>query len=119
MSDIGQFFCTITDNYNMGKEFGVILEGLIKSRKISVRQFAKEIGQNQSTVSEWVGKNGRFPKSPDILKTIAKYFNVTIHELLYGEPEESQFQISELLEKTEIHTGLYEITIKKVTKKLE
>lgn len=107
----------LTDNKIMSKEFGVILDELIKARKISVRQFAKEIGQKPSTVNEWVGKNGRFPTSPEILKDIANYFQISIHELLYGEPDKNSFPIAGLLQKTEIHTGLYEITIKKVEQK--
>ena len=108
----------VSDNIPMSnKEFGTILEQLIKARKISVRQFAKEIGQKPSSVNEWTGKNARFPTSPAILKDIANYFSISVHELLYGEPDKNTFPISELLQKTEIHTGLYEITIKKVDQK--
>lgn len=116
-SDFELYSLLVTDNTLMSKEFGVILDELIKARKISVRQFAKDIGQKPSTVNEWTGKNARFPASPEILKDIANYFQISIHELLYGEPDKNSFPISELLQKTEIHTGLYEITIKKVDQK--
>lgn len=101
----------------MSKEFGVILDELIKARKISVRQFAKDIGQKPSTVNEWVGRNGRFPTSPEILKDIANYFQITIHELLYGEPEKNTIPITELFQKKDIFSGTFEITIKKVDQK--
>lgn len=102
------------DNYCM-KKFGITLEDLIKSKNLSTRQFAKEIGEKSSTVSEWCGPGGRFPSNPEILRKISNYFNISIHELLYGEPDPTQNTLSNLLEKSQIFTGLYEITIKKVS----
>lgn len=104
----------MTDNIVMSKEFGVILEDLIKSRNLSVRQFSKDIGLKPSTVNEWIGKNGRFPSSPDIIKKLARYFEITVHELLYGEPEESS-SLDKILNKEEVFSGVYEITLKKVS----
>ncbi|MCB0390546.1 MAG: helix-turn-helix transcriptional regulator [Bdellovibrionales bacterium] len=96
--------------------FGINLEKLIKEKGWSIRQFAKRIGVSPKTCQEWCGKEGRFPNSPDILKDIADVFEVSIHELLFGEPDPREM-IGAILDKTEIHTGLYEITIKKVKEK--
>lgn len=93
--------------------FGKTLESLINRHNLSVRQFAQKIGVSPKTVNEWVGKSGRFPGNPDSLKKIADLFDITIHELIYGEPDPREF-LGSILEKTEIHTGLYEVTIKKV-----
>lgn len=96
--------------------FGKNLEKLLKEKNLSVRQFAKKIGVSPKTAQEWVGKEGRFPNSPDILKDISDLFDVSLHDLLFGEPDPREM-IGAILEKTEIHTGLYEITIKKVKEK--
>lgn len=93
--------------------FGKTLESLIEKHNMSVRQFAQEIGVSPKTAQEWVGKEGRFPSNPESLKKIANLFDITIHELIYGEPDPREF-LGAILEKTEIHTGLYEITVKKV-----
>lgn len=104
----------LVDNTNMSKEFGIILEDLIKSRNLSIRQFSQDIGFKPSTVNEWIGKNGRFPSSPEVLKKLSIYFNISIHELLYGEPEQS-VTIQSLLKKDEAFSGIYEISLKKVS----
>lgn len=96
--------------------FGKILERLLRQNNLSGRQFAKEIGINNKTVSSWIGDGGSFPSDPQVIKRIAIRFNVSVHELLFGEPDPKSL-LGELLNKTEVHTGLYEITIKKVTVK--
>ena len=102
------------DNIRMEKTmFGKTLEQLIKQQSMSIRQFAKAIDVSPKTAQEWVGKEGRFPSNPDVLKKIANLFDVTIHELIYGEADPREF-LGSILEKTEIHTGMYEITVKKV-----
>jgi transcriptional regulator with XRE-family HTH domain len=114
MSDDYKQFENILDNTSMSKEFGLILEDLIRAKNISVRQFAKDIGQKPTTVNEWVGRNGRFPASPENLKAIALYFNISIHELLYGEPDPAYSDLTNIFDQPEIK-GLYEITIRKVS----
>lgn len=102
------------DNEVMEKTmFGKNLETLINKKNMSIRQFAQAIDVSPKTAQEWVGKEGRFPSSPEIIKKIADLFEVTVHELLYGAPDPREL-ISSILEKTEIHTGLYEITVKKI-----
>ena len=102
-----------SERSSMGKSFGKILEELIKHHNMSISQFAKKIGVSPKTAQEWVGSRGRFPNSPKIIKNIANEFNISVHELLYGEPDPTSL-IGAILEKTEIHTGLYEINIRKV-----
>lgn len=96
--------------------FGKNLEILLKRQNLSVRKFASEIGANNKTVSSWIGSGGSFPSDPIILKKIAERFDVSIHELIYGEPDPKSI-MADLLQKTEVHTGLYEISIKKVNVK--
>lgn len=99
-----------------GLSFGEILERLMKQSKISVRTLATDLETSPKTVQEWIGKGGRMPRNPDALKKIAKHFDVSIHFLLFGEEDELN-TIKDIFESSEIHSGLYEITIKKVNKK--
>lgn len=97
----------------MGKTFGENLKRLMDDRNISVRDLAKAINVPHKTVQEWPGGNSRMPRNPDHLRKLADYFKVSVHFLLFAE-EDSTSLMSQILEKTEIHTGLYEITIRKV-----
>jgi hypothetical protein len=49
------------------------------------------------------------------LDKVAQYLGTNIEALAFGRTQEDIF--SHLLTKTEVHTGLYEISIKKVVKK--
>jgi NUMOD1 domain len=97
-------------------DFGKNLEKLILTKFKSVAQFSKATGISSKTILGWLGPNGRFPSKPEYIKTMAQALNITVHELMFGHMD-SQEPFSALLEKTEIHTGLYEISIKKVTRK--
>jgi len=97
----------------MGRVFGNNLMELIKARNLSVAQLAAELKQSRKTVQEWV-TNSRIPRDPLVLKALSERLQVSVHYLLYGY-EDSQDLIATILEKTEIHSGLYEISIKRVT----
>ena len=60
--------------------FGSRLKELRQDRKLSQKQFAKEIGYSQSQVSQWE-TNINEPTSSAITK-IANYFNVSTDYLL-------------------------------------
>lgn len=97
-------------------DFGENLERMISKKYKSVSAFAKEVGINKKTLEGWVGKNARFPSKPEYIKSMAEALDVSVHELLYGYMDNKE-PFAAMLEKTEIHTGLYEISIKKVIKK--
>lgn len=94
-------------------DFGVNLEQLILEKFNSIASFAREIGKNRKTVGEWLGKDGRFPSKPEDIKAISLALGVSVHELMFGTLDGNE-PLGSLLEKTEIHTGMYEITVKKV-----
>lgn len=96
--------------------FGENLERLMKERRYTVASLAKELGTPSKTVHEWIGKGGRMPRNPEVLRQLSEVLNVSLYCLLYGE-EDPRSALSQILEKTEVHTGLYEITIKKVNPK--
>ncbi len=98
---------------SMSKSFGEILKQLMLERNLSVSQLAKAISCPAKTVQEWLGPHGRVPRDLEVLKRLAEFFKCSTHHLLFGE-EDPRGLLGEILEKSEIHTGLYEISIKKV-----
>lgn len=105
-------------NKNNSFDFGENLARLIASKFRSVSAFSKATGINKKTLEGWVGKGARFPSRPEYIKKMADSLDVSVHELMFGESE-SRDSIATIFEKSEIHTGLYEISIKKVVKKLD
>ncbi|MGB0453989.1 MAG: hypothetical protein ACPGJV_09770 [Bacteriovoracaceae bacterium] len=94
-------------------DFGKNLEKLILANYSSIASFARDINLNAKTVQEWCGGGARFPSKPEYLRVMAEALRVTVHELMFGCLDKNE-PLGSALEKTEIHTGLYEITIKKV-----
>lgn len=92
-------------------DFCKTLRTLIRQRGITTGGLAKEISVSPKTISDWL--TGRTPRDLDAVRRCADHFGVSVHFLLYGE-EDKRNVISEILEKTELHTGLYEITVRKV-----
>ncbi|MEK6704561.1 MAG: helix-turn-helix transcriptional regulator [Bdellovibrionota bacterium] len=97
------------------KKFGENLETIMQKNNLSARELSRRLGLPQKTVAEWVGANGRLPRNVDALKKLAECFNCSVHFLLFGE-EDQRFSIENMLSKTEVHTALYEISIKKVNR---
>ena len=95
------------------KSFGQSLQDLMNTRRESAKDLSKVIGVSAKTIQEWIGKGGRMPRKQEHIKALAEHFNVTVHVLLFGE-EDPQSLVGELLRKAEVHTGLYEISIRKV-----
>ena len=97
----------------MKKPFGTTLNELMQNRKLSSRALAELLGVPYRTVQEWIGPGNRIPRDPGVLKKLAEHFQCSVHYLLFG-VEDPNSILSEILDKSEIHTGLYEITIKRV-----
>lgn len=96
--------------------FGIRLERLCDDRGITPNELARRISIPRATVHEWIGSTGRMPRDPMHLKKLCEFFNIASSYLLWGE-EEKVTTIDSLISKTDIHTGMYEITIKKVDPK--
>lgn len=82
---------------------------------LSAKALARKLDVPYNTLQEWLSSK-RIPRNPESLKKIAQCFNVSVHYILFGE-EDPVSLVANILDKTEIHTGLYEITIKKVRTK--
>jgi transcriptional regulator with XRE-family HTH domain len=97
----------------MNRSFGEQLKILMSERNITASKLAKIIGVSPKTVLEWVDKGGRMPRSVIHIRKLSDYFKISVHQLLFGE-DDPRGMAENLFEKTEIHSGLYEITIKKI-----
>jgi transcriptional regulator with XRE-family HTH domain len=95
-------------------DFGIRLEKLLKEHKMTISQFARAIGVSPTSAQEWIGRSSRFPSKPKVLRKIAQVFGLSLHELLFGEPDPMAV-ISQVLEKTDLFTGTFEISIKRVS----
>ena len=104
-------------NENGNKNFGDTLLKLMQQRNISARELAKGIEEPQKTVNDWLTHKKRIPRDPQTIKKLAEYFGVGVYFILFGQ-EDPKNILDAILEKTEIHTGLYEISIKKVKPKV-
>lgn len=93
--------------------FGQNLRSHLKRRNLSVRELAKAIGEPVATVNEWVDSKDRIPRNATVIRKIVEFFDISTHELLFGEPDPRSL-VGEIIEKTEIHAGVYEITVRKV-----
>lgn len=116
-SDFNLSSLVTNDKLDMNKySLGQNLEKLLKEKNISPTKFAKKIQVSPKTLHEWIGKNGRFPSKAEHLKSIARELDISIHELIFGEPDPKEVIFS-LMESTTIFTGDFEITIKRKIKK--
>jgi len=88
------------------------LNEFLKKNKISISELAKETGVPKSNISKWL--SGSTPNLEQLDK-VAQFFNLSIEELAFG--RETKNSINDIIDKFEIHSGLYEINIKKVNVK--
>lgn len=94
-------------------DFGTRLEKLCKEKGITPSELARRISLSRKSIFEWVGKSGRIPRDPLHLKKLCEFFEVSPAWLIWGE-EEKVSTIESLISKTDLHVGMYEISIKKI-----
>ncbi len=94
-------------------DFGTQLEKLCRERGISINELARRLSISSKTVHEWVGKSGRLPRNPEHLKKLSEFFSISIEFLLFGKERDRIF-LDSLFVHSDVHTGLYEITIKRI-----
>lgn len=99
----------------MHKTFGEILKTLMSERNVTTSMLAQSIGFSKKTIQEWLGPQGRVPRDLSAIKKLSEFFDCSTHFILFGE-EDPRLQKNEAFSGAEVHTGTYEITIKKVSK---
>lgn len=93
-------------------KFAITLKLVMRQKGVKIAELSRAIDVPVKTVGDWLG--GAIPRDLDGVRRAALYFSVTVHYLLFGE-EDVRNPVAEFLERTEVHTGLYEISIRKVT----
>lgn len=88
------------------------LKKILEERELSISELARKAGVPKSTIMTWLA--GRTPDLNQLDK-VAQFLGTNIEALAFGRKQEDLF--TEIMQKVEIHSGLYEISIKKVIKK--
>lgn len=94
---------------------GKNLEEILKSKEITLTELAKATSVPRTTLIGWVKGTSASPNLEQ-LGRVASYLKVSIEELAFGR-KQKQPEISDLLDSATVHTGLYKLTIEKVTPK--
>lgn len=78
----------VDDNKSMAKDtFGKNLEKLLSDFDITITALSKKTGISKSTLQGYVGAAGNFPSNPIVFKALSEVFGLSIHELIFGEPD--------------------------------
>jgi transcriptional regulator with XRE-family HTH domain len=88
------------------------LRNLLNEKNLSVSALARETGVPKTNIQQWL--NGSSPNIEQ-LNMVASYFAVSIDYLAFN--KEDQDVVSQIFSKLEVHTGLYEISVKKMQRK--
>ena len=91
---------------------GEILSKLLAERRVSLKEVAQETGIPLSSLSQI--KNGRETRKLNYVRSLASFFSVSVHFLLFGEEDPANQTVLQRLE-TEVFRGTYQITLKKVS----
>lgn len=91
--------------------FSTSLKNLMRKKGVTTAELARSLSISPKTISDWL--SGRTPRDLAAVRKCAVYLECSVHFLLFGE-EDKHSELSSVFESTEIHTGLYEISIKKV-----
>ena len=94
----------------MSTQIGKVFSQIVKERRLTLKEISKATGVAATTLAEW--QAGRTPKNPVQVQAVAKFLNVSLHFLLFGE-EDHQEPISKII-REDFFQGVFEISIKRV-----
>lgn len=94
-------------------KLGSKLNQICKGKGLSLAQLSKEAGVPVQTIHAWT--TGRKSINPSQVKKVALVLEVSIHELLFDEPDPFESKSSEVLK--EIFSGDVRVTLHKIEKK--
>lgn len=89
------------------------IKKIMGERGESLSSVCKKANLAKGTVAGWM--EGVAPRNLQDLVKLADALNVSLDHLIANRREETD--LDKLLDKVSLHTGLYEISIKKVSKK--
>jgi transcriptional regulator with XRE-family HTH domain len=94
----------------MSTQIGKVFSQIVKERRLTLKEISKGTGVPATTLAEW--QAGRTPKNPAQVRAAAKFLDVSLHFLLFGE-EDHQEPISKII-REDVFQGVFEITVKRV-----
>lgn len=89
------------------------LAKICKAKKISISQLSKKSGVAQPTLHGW--SSGRSVGNLDDLKKVCDVLQVSLHQLLFDEPDPYEIGHEEILK--EIFSGDLRVSISRIEKK--
>ena len=92
-----------------------MLRKMIRDRNLSLSKLSKASGVSAPTLHGW--QNGRGVQDLDALKKVAAVLQISVHELLYGEPDPFESKSDQIIEH--LFTGDLRISISKIKNKSE
>lgn len=94
-------------------KLGSKLNQLCKAQGLSLSRLAKEAGVPMQTVHAWT--TGRKSINPDQLRKVALVLKISIHQLMFDEPDPHELIGEEILQ--EIFSGDVRVTLHKVERR--
>lgn len=90
------------------------LKQILEDKQLTVSELARKTGVPKSTLLSWLSEKR---SSPDLyqLQKVCEFLGTNIDAVAFN--KKSDDIISQLIDKIEVHSGLYEITVKKVVQK--
>ena len=94
---------------------GKNLEEILKLKEITLTELSKATSVPRTTLIGWVKGTSSSPNLEQ-LDRVASFLNVSIEQLAFGRKQKEP-ELSDLINSATIHTGLYKVTVEKVSKK--
>ena len=94
---------------------GKNLEEILRQKELTVTELAKATGIARTTLLGWIKSTTTSPNLSQ-LDCVARFLNVSIEELAFGRKQKAP-DIGDILTSAEVHTGIYRLTLEKLSEK--
>lgn len=88
------------------------LKKLLKTHDLTIAKLSRATGLSQKTLRSWA--EGSEPKRISEVKILARYFDMTLDQLLFGEVPKVKNKLEQYEE--EIQAGIFEVILRRVKK---
>jgi transcriptional regulator with XRE-family HTH domain len=91
------------------EDMGTRLQKLLQEKRYTASEVARALNIPKATLSCWIGRGGRFPQNPVVIKQLAEFFGVSLAYLIAG-VEETSFSA----QQKEHASYRFEVTIRPI-----
>ena len=88
------------------------LKALVSAKNISMAQLSRETGVPPQTLNNWL--SGQEPRSLKQVRSVARFFNITVDELCFGDEKNSNQILNAYSD--EINAGVFEVVLRRIRK---